>query len=126
MSRAAMFNLVAGVTQNTDAVYENNSIDTPQQRPFVNLRWEEKPKSFGFHGRERMSIRVHDEPGSYDRIRQSLDEIRDAVTSAVHVDGGDGETITQCDWEGRSADLYDDGFGTITKYDTYTVVSRPT
>lgn len=125
MSRAAIVEIVRNVVADIP-VYGTNAIDTPEADRFCIVRFEEKTQAFGLHGTNRVSIWVHDRDRSYDVIDEKLDEIKDALTSAVHVPGADGYTLTQANWRGDSVDLYDDGFRTCTRNSGYDYVSRKT
>lgn len=124
MSRAAVYDIVKTATGYDP--WSSNAVDSIDERPFIILRWEEVERQFGLKGKERLSIWVHDTPGDYGRILSILDLIKAALADAVHVAGADGYTLTVADWAGRSADLYDDGYKTITKYDSYDIVARKT
>lgn len=81
--------------------------------PFLIIRWEESPL-FGNLGVLGFTLRAHDRDKTYDRIGQMLEAAKRRLTAVVHERG-----ITQVDWKGRSADLVDDGYKTLTRYDTY-------
>lgn len=123
MSRAAVFTLVTNAT--TFPWYEANSTDTPQTSGgmFGILQWEETVKDV--RPLELVTLWVHDVPGTYDRIRAALTQIEDALAGAYHIPGSDGWTLTMADWRGRSPDLYDDGYKTVTKNTAFTIVARP-
>lgn len=131
MSRAAVNTAIensavlAGLGLVAGATYAANALDATKERPFVVMRWENRPKSFGDRGVQGLTVWVHDQPGDYTRVDKMLAEIRSVLTSMVHVAGVDGMTVTQIDWTGDSADLWDDGFRTITRNAGFSVVSRP-
>lgn len=60
------------------------------------------------------TIWVHDEPGSYTRIDDALKVIRAVLEGAVTDLGG-----VACRWQGDSAELADEFFGTITRNTSY-------
>ena len=101
-----------------------NSLDTPTQWPFIVQRWEETTPAYGLVGTQGLTVWVHDQPGDYARINTLLEWIKSALTAMVHVNGGDGRIVTQIDWTGDSSDLFDDGWGTITRNAGFRVVSR--
>ncbi len=138
MSRAAVYTLVStdATVQSlgipVGAVYASNAQDTPQDESemFVILRWEEKTVTFGDNvlgthkGTQFLSVWVHSRGRAYDPINAVLARIKTILTSAVHVLGADGVTLTQADYTGESGDLYDDGFHTLTRYHSYRIACR--
>lgn len=63
-------------------------------------------------------IYVHDEPGSYARIDATLNTIRDAMVADPSASEVGLAGIT---WINRSADLADDYYSTVMRYDTYLI-----
>lgn len=108
----------AGVplAQLPDLLYRAGAaVDTPER--WLAVRWEE-PTLTGPVGTYGFTLRAHDRDRTYDWIVDVLEAAKAALTAVVHQQG-----ITQVDWRGRSADLLDDGYGTLTKYDTYVVAA---
>jgi hypothetical protein len=101
-----------------------NAADTPSGDTFVVIRWEEKTAEFDTRGSQFMSVWVHDKSRSYDTINAVLKRVTELITSAVHLVGADGFTLTQATYTGESSDLYDDGFHTVVRYHSYRVSSR--
>lgn len=57
-------------------------------------------------------IWVHDNPGSFKRIDDTLSHLRNSLSGPVpSATGG-----IACTWQGNSPELSDSGFGTITRY----------
>lgn len=108
-----------------DGTFQANAVDTPEIRPFVVIRWEERTRAFGDRGFDQVTVWVHDTPGDYTRIDRMLARIKAVLDAATHVPGSDDRILTQVDWTGDSGDLYDDGWSTITKNAGFRVVSRP-
>ena len=81
--------------------------------PFLVIRWEPTilTAPLGLYG---FTLRAHDRGESYDRVDAMLEAAKALLTAVVHQQG-----ITQIDWRGRSPDLVDDGYRTLTRYDTY-------
>lgn len=134
-ARASVYSLLVGDTTlsalgyTASTIYPSQAPDTPSTMPFIVLRWEEQTSRWGIKnepGKQVLTIWCHDKGGSYDRINAGLNRVKEILEVAVHVDGADGVTLTQADWRGNSADLYDDGFKTITRNSAYDVVSRQT
>jgi hypothetical protein len=70
-------------------------------------------------------IWVHDQQGSFeDVIGTVLTRLRQIMPTSSPEDTDDGETIMACVWQGDSADLFDEGFGTATRYGQYQVTAR--
>lgn len=107
------------------ATFQANAVETPQMRPFIVIRWDEKVRAFADRGTYTVTVWVHDEPGDYGRIDKMLERIKFVLGNAMHVPGSDDRILTCVDWSGDSADLYDDGWDTITKNAGFLVVSRP-
>jgi hypothetical protein len=125
VSRAAINTaLLAAPGVSVDQVWAANALDTPTAWPFIMHRWEETAVAFGLVGTETVTIWVHDKPGDYSQINAIIAWMKTALTSMVHVDGGDGYIVTCVDWTGESGDLWDDGWETITRNASFRVVSR--
>jgi hypothetical protein len=103
-----------------DAVYAGD-IDTPPERPFIQLRWGGTAPGVGAVGVRQLAVWVHDAPNDYTRIDGILRRVRFLMSSLVGVVHDSG-WLTQVDWNTDSDDLSDDGHGTITRNSTYTVV----
>jgi hypothetical protein len=95
--------------------------DTPQERPFVQLRWGGTTPGVGAVDRRSLVVWVHDNPGDYTRVDAVLTRIKalfKGVAAAPHSSGW----ISQLDWVNDSDDLTDDGHGTITRNTTHTLI----
>ena len=92
-----------------------SAVDMPDR--WLAIRWE-IPALSGNLGTYSFTLRAHDRDQTYDWITACLDAAQAALTAVVHQEG-----ITQVDWRGRSPDLFDDGYKTLTKYDTYVVAA---
>jgi hypothetical protein len=114
-----------------DAIFGTHSIDTPQIRPLIVLRWQASNPGFTdaqggsalSHwpiNQQLLQVWVHDNPGDYTRIDQSLNRLRALLTSveAMNV-GGPTEWLHTIVWEGDSDDLSDDMLRTITRHSQY-------
>jgi hypothetical protein len=107
-----------------EAVYPTNSVDTPEEEWFAVVRWDLTTAAFKTTGTDRASIWLHDKQKDYGRINDGLNRLRELLTEAVHRQGGDGWSLTVAEWNGESPDLFDPGYGTLTRYADFTVVSR--
>jgi hypothetical protein len=103
------------VDQLLDRVIRTGHTDIPNVCLVV--RWE-SPTLDGLVGLQQFTLRAHERSESYARIDALLDRAKVILTSVVHQYG-----ITQIDWRGRSPDLVDDGYRTLTRYDTYFVAA---
>jgi hypothetical protein len=133
VSRAGVYTLLVGDTAlsamgvTAGTVIQDNAVDTMRQTPFVVLRWEEVTPRWalaGSRGKQVLTVWAHDRGGDYTRINAVLDRIKEIFIPVEHFAGADGRTITQLDWRGESADLYDDGFKTLCRNHAYDVVGR--
>lgn len=98
-----------------EVVRRAGAVDPPDR--WLAIRWEE-PNMVGNLGTPRFTLRAHDRDQSYSWIDAVLEAAKTVLTEVVHQHG-----ITQVDWIGRSSDLVDDGYETLTKYDTYVVAA---
>lgn len=130
MSRAAMYHLLStdgvlnalGIQPAT--VYQTNTVDNPEVKPFIVVRWETKTVSFEKHGPQNVAVWAHDDRGDYSRIDNILERVQDILIGAEHILGTDGRILTCARYNGTSDDLWDDGYQTITRYCTFSVISR--
>ncbi len=124
MSRAAIIKLLKNTVD--VPVFGTNAIDSPKSSQFVIARFEEKEQAFADIGTRKLTVWFHDRQKTYDVIDSMLGLVKGAMVNAVHVPGSDGFTLTQVDWRGDSADLYDDGFRTVTRFSSYEYQSHAT
>lgn len=100
-----------------DNVFTDHSLDTPQVRPLMVLRWQNVVVGIAPVNQRLLQVWVHDRPADFERIDQTLRRLRTLLGSieAVRVDGGNTGLHTVI-WEGDSDDLRDDEVGTITRW----------
>lgn len=118
LSGSADLAAAAGVPpeQLPELVRRAGAIDPPDR--WLAIRWEE-PTLYGPLGTPRFTLRAHDRnQESYSWVDGVLNAAKRTLTAVVHQHG-----ITQIDWSGRSPDLIDDGYRSLTKYDTYVVLA---
>lgn len=135
-ARAAVFSLLIGDETlmgegdgqlGVEAVLTSGSVDTPTENFFIVIRWLETSPTFGQVGPTLCEIWVHERnTQDYGRIDDALARIKELMLTVVHRDGEDGVTMTVAEWNGDSRDLADEGYGTLTRNSTYTVVGRYT
>lgn len=113
-------------TIGVETVYGSNSIDTPAEDLFIVISWSGDVPAFKNIGPDRCSVWAHDKNRDYGRIDKVLKRVQDLLTETIHRPGEDGVTMTLAEWNGDGPDLTDDGFGTVTRFSDFTVVSRYT
>lgn len=99
-------------------------VDTPRDRPFINIRWGVTTPGVGGVDRRSVVVWVHDKPGDYTRIDTILKRIKfllAAQPTAGTADMGGGYAVG-LQWLTDSDDLVDDGHGTITRTTTHLLV----
>lgn len=110
-----------------DTIFHNwSSEERPtDQGPFIILRWGVTPPGF-FNGEvkapESLRVWVHwpiQVTNDFSKIIGVLDRVDDVVRELRDVNGNDGYTLSFVEIGGRSEDITDDAFGTITKNADY-------
>ena len=140
MSRAAFYDALVGDSTlnsygvNSDTVFHSwSSEQRPSDTtPFVILRWEDEGKpiwqSEPQRGPRNLTLWVHCPlaiTNDFNRLTAVLDRIDKVVTELRDVAGNDGYTLSFVQLGGRSPDLVDDGFETITRNASYQIYSVP-
>jgi hypothetical protein len=144
MSRALIEDLLendsalAGLGIDSESVFNQHDIkERPRDDgPFVVIRWEESTifnQSYtgmtnGLARAPRMlSLWVHSPmeiSTDFEHIDKILDRIDTVFEMVEDVPGSDGYTVTTIRNSGRSADMNDEGFMTITRNASYAVLYR--
>ena len=96
-------------------------VDTPQDRPFLQLRWGPNTIGLDVSTRRSLVIWVHDQPGDYTRIDDIILRLRSLIPSLVLSQDAQG-WLQGVRWEGDSEDLTDDGHRTIARNTSFTLV----
>lgn len=96
-------------------------VDTPQERPFIQIRWGRNDTGLDVITRRQVTIWVHDEPGDYARIDLIILRLRQLLPSLVGMSNGLGHVVG-VEWTGDSEDLADDGHRTITRWASFSLV----
>jgi hypothetical protein len=96
-------------------------VDTPQTRPFLQLRWGRTDQGIGPVNTRTLVIWAHDQPGDYAVIDSILMRLRGLLLGLVGESNGPG-WLVDATWIGDSEDLADDGHGTITRNASFTLV----
>lgn len=96
-------------------------VDTPQNRPFLQIRWGRNDEGLDVVTRRNVVIWVHDEPGDYARIDTIILRLREFLPSLIGQTNGLG-WVVGVEWAGDSEDLSDDGHKTITRNTSFVLV----
>jgi hypothetical protein len=100
------------------------SDDTGLARPFITVRSRVQARPF----RERpvddggVTVHIHDDPDSYLKIDQIMKEVR-KIMDASGARWYGTIWVTAVDEQDWSEDLFDDHYGTATRFGTYRVVA---
>jgi hypothetical protein len=137
MSRAAIYESIVGnenlnvIGIDEHSVFHNYTLEERpiDSGPFMILRWGEvdRPPFNGAKSPVRLTIWMHwplEETNDFSKIDKAFDICDDIFIDLNNVAGVDGYTVTSVRSTGRSGDLKDDGFQTITKNAGYEVLSR--
>lgn len=92
-------------------------------KPFMLIRSGAIENRMGVAQSQRFFAYVHDEPGSYIGIEEILNEVKAALLANLPATIG-STRVTAVEWEGDGDDLYDDTFGTITRYAQFRLTGR--
>lgn len=100
----------------------SGDIDTPEPRPFLNLKWgATNPAPFGGAAqRTTLAVWVHDDPNDYERIDVICRRLRVLLPSLVGMQDT-ADYVSQVSWDGDGQDLKDDGHRTITRVANFTI-----
>lgn len=112
---------LAGLGITSAGVYSGD-VDTPQERPFIQLRWGQTTPGLDAVDNRVLVVWVHDRPGDYttiDSIVRRIKEIFRSIEATQH----DAGWILKIEWVTDSDDLTDDGHGTITRTTTHNLVA---
>jgi len=96
-------------------------VDTPQTRPFLQLRWGVNAIGLDVSTRRSLVIWVHDQPADYTKIDQIILRLRTLIPSLIGTRDTEG-FLQGVVWEGDSEDLTDDGHRTIARNTSFTLV----
>lgn len=96
-------------------------VDTPEDRPFLQLRWGRNGVGLDVVTRRDLVIWVHDEPGDYGRIDSIILRLRALLPGLEGTSNGLGHLMV-AEWTGDSEDLADDGHRTITRTTSFSLV----
>jgi len=103
-----------------DGVFSGD-VDTPKQRPFLQLRWSTTTPGLAAVSRRILVIWIHDLPGDYARVDAIIRRIR-VILGALAGQPHPAGHVVACEWTGDSEDLTDPAHGTITRTTSYSLV----
>lgn len=139
MSRNATFEILAGTTAlnnlgiTRDSMWHNWTLEERPNDigPFVLLQWgAQDPPPFQqepVKSPERLSLWYHipiEDGEDFTVIQRALDLVDTALFTARDVPGSDGYTFSFARATGRSGDLKDSGYNTISKNAGYEIFYR--
>lgn len=97
-------------------------VDTPPQRPFLQLRWGRNDVGLSVVTRRTLVIWVHDRPADYSlKIDPIIARLKILLPGLVGESNGAGHLV-DAEWTGDSEDLVDDGHKTITRNTSWLLV----
>lgn len=96
-------------------------VDTPQTRPFLQLRWGRNDPGLSVVTRRNLVIWAHDKPGDYGKIDSIIGRLRIILPALVGESNGSGHLV-DVEWTGDSEDLADDGHKTFTRNTSFLLV----
>lgn len=101
-------------------------VDTPEGRPFLNLKWgQDDPSYIGtLTVRTPLAVWVHHTPTDFDPINKILTRLRILLPSIEGVVSPDGSEVQVITWKGNGPDLQDNGHRTIVKVGNYEVIGK--
>lgn len=106
-----------------DHMYEAGSTEDRPIRPYLVIGWLPQLLKPGRKYTSPCEVRVHDERGSYARLRDVNDVVRTLLKGVEQYHGSDG-WLVQCDYAGDSGELTDPDSGTNLMYTSWEVVGR--
>jgi hypothetical protein len=98
--------------------------ETHPPLPFGVIKFAGDEIGVSRHAVPRLEIWIHDERGSYMRIDQILEAVREELDD--HSFRWPEGVIALLDWQSYSPDLIDDGYNTNTRMAAFFVVGRST
>lgn len=124
--RTLLFSALTGdATLNGLGIVNSNSfavdVDTPEDRPFLQLRWGGVTEGLDVVTRRNLVVWVHDKPGDYSRIDLIMLRLRTLIPSLVPSTDGIG-WLVGAEWAGDSEDLVDEGHKTIARNASFVLV----
>lgn len=117
--------IIADATLNGLGITDSSSfavdVDTPSNRPFLQLRWGRNDEGLDSVTRRNLVIWVHDQPGDYTKIDSIILRLRALIPGLVAQPSANG-WLMGAEWAGDSEDLVDDGHRTIARNTSFVLV----
>lgn len=126
MMRELIFQaIITDATLNGLGITDDSSfavdVDTPSQRPFLQLRWGRNDEGLDSVTRRNLVIWVHDQPGDYTEIDAIILRLRALIPALVAQPNVNG-WLVGAEWAGDSEDLVDDGHRTIARNTSFVLI----
>ncbi len=127
--RTTVYELLRGVSLDIpDArIYQMSSVDETPELPFIVYRLSGSGTGVvANHASKpvRLEVWVHDTPGSYTRIDDTLRAVEQKFKAVLHASFRAGESISQIAFDSRSPDLDDTGFRSICRMSSFTLIGK--
>lgn len=106
-----------------DHVWAAGSFDGPQPTPFIVTRWGNTSRGIGPVNSRPLTVYVHDDHGSYDRINEIIKRVR-TIMIGLAASGQSANWIIDVTWNGDSDDLADDTYKTLMRNAAFNVVAN--
>lgn len=129
MSRKAIYSMLTtdarlhaiGMTSAT--TYGSATMQSPSEQLFTVLKYGDDTAFLGMLSTQSLEVWVYDMPGSYSRINNVIDIVKQILTvENVDVVDEDGGRFSQARWMSTSRELYDDIYKRVTRFATFNVV----
>jgi hypothetical protein len=104
-----------------DSIYAAEAADDIKHYPFITMRWNIVAKGIGDVTRQSVDVWAHDRDRDYLQIDAILKRVK-VLCAGVQANAAVEGSITQIDWQSDSPDLRDDGYDTVTRNSTYTLI----
>jgi hypothetical protein len=107
-----------------DSFYASNAVDSPQHSRFMVLHWDPITPDAGQRVMTTNGLVVwaYDDSRDYALIDKALLRVRDLLADLGPTQTKSG-WISDVTWTGDSTDLYDDGYGRITRNATFRLIA---
>lgn len=91
------------------AIYQAETANNPEERPFMTIRWGETERGIGPVNRKGFDVWVYDNFGDFDRARKVARRIGQMLDEFPQTQTEEG-WITRIENQGTGGDFADDGF----------------
>jgi hypothetical protein len=112
-----------------DSVYQADTAESPEERPFIVVRWGDVAGQMGHVTVRNVDLWAYDQLGDYTRAERLVRAAAEAVGRILQVETDEGfinQVRISGDGLGRGADLVDEGFDALViPHRVAAVVSEP-